>query len=239
MASHSMQRDRALRLWLGAVLIAAWAVLFGGSPIGAQSRPYLVAVLTPGGALSPVLEGLQEEFKRLETLKEIAPGIKKVLAIVVANEEVSKMSIQFLEESAHKLGIEILRREVTTRAEIEQVLQGTPVGSVDAICHVPSALVGSHIELLIQKAKADKIPLVVTDSSMVQQGALVFYGGDFRLLGAQAARFVAKVLKGAKPSEIPIQTPEKLVLVINLTTAKAIGLEIPRAIFERADLLME
>jgi putative tryptophan/tyrosine transport system substrate-binding protein len=128
---------------------------------------------------------------------------------------------------------------VTTKEELEQVLRGTPVGSVDAICHVPSALVGAHIELLIQKAKVDKIPLVVTDSSMVKQGALVSYGADFRLLGAQAARLVAKVLKGAKPSEIPVQTPEKLVLVINLTTAKAIGLEIPRAIFERADLLLE
>jgi hypothetical protein len=72
---------------------------------------------------------------------------------------------------------------------------------------------------------------------MVQQGALVSYGADFRLLGAQAARLVAKVLKGAKPSEMPVQTPEKLVLVINLTTAKAIGLEIPRASFERPDPL--
>ena len=74
---------------------------------------------------------------------------------------------------------------------------------------------------------------------MVEQGALVSYGADFRLLGMQAAKLVAKILKGAKPSEIPIQTPEQLLLAINLTTAKTIGLDIPRSILERTDRFVE
>ena len=69
---------------------------------------------------------------------------------------------------------------------------------------------------------------------MVEQGALMSFGADTRLLGLQAAKLVAKILKGTKPSEIPVQTPEKLPLAINLTTAKAIGLDIPRTYF-RAD----
>jgi putative ABC transport system substrate-binding protein len=99
--------------------------------------------------------------------------------------------------------------------------------------------IGVHLNLLIHKANEDKIPLTVTDYSMVQQGALVSYGADLRLLGKQAAKLVAKIMKGAKPSEMPIQTPEQLLLTINLTTAKSIGLDIPRTILERADRFVE
>ena len=128
---------------------------------------------------------------------------------------------------------------MTSKEEIEKVLSGTPKGSVDAIYHIPSTLVGSHIGLFIAKAEQDRIPLVVHETSLVEQGALVSYGGDFRLVGAQAAKLVVKVLKGVKPSEIPAQTPEKLLLAINLRTAKAIGLKIPREVLERTDRLFE
>jgi ABC-type uncharacterized transport system substrate-binding protein len=74
---------------------------------------------------------------------------------------------------------------------------------------------------------------------MLEQGALISYGADIRLLGVQAAQLVAKILKGGKPAEMPIQTPERLALVINLTAAKAIGLDIPRHILERVDRFME
>jgi putative ABC transport system substrate-binding protein len=99
--------------------------------------------------------------------------------------------------------------------------------------------VGSHIDLLIQKAKEDKIPLATPDSSMVERGALVSYGADIRLLGIQAAKLVAKTINGTKPADLPVQTPEQLPLAINLTTAKAIGLEIPPRIVERTDRFME
>ncbi len=155
--------------------------------------------------------------KRLELLQEIAPHIK----------------------TAKKLGIQVLRRDVTTREEIEHVLRDTPVGSVDALYHVPSALMTGYIELLIQKAKLDKIPLMVHEDSMVEQGALASYGANFRLMGAQTAKLVARILKGAKPAEMPIQTPDKMLLTINLTTAKAIGLGLPLSVLERADHLVE
>ncbi len=81
--------------------------------------------------------------------------------------------------------------------------------------------------------------MAVTDSSMVERGALVSYGPDMRLLGMQAAKLVAKILKGTKPSEMPVQTPEQLPLTINLTTAKAIRLDIPRSILERTERVVE
>ena len=177
--------------------------------------------------------------KRPQILQEIAPEIKRVLALVASQESVATVSFQFLAEAAAKLGIEILRYDVTSRAEIQEILNALPKGAMDAAYHVPSSLLGSHIDLLIRKAREDRIILAVHDDSMLEQGALISYGADIRLLGVQAAQLVAKILKGGKPAEMPIQTPERLALVINLTAAKAIGLDIPRHILERVDRFME
>ena len=177
--------------------------------------------------------------KRLEVLQEVAPGIKRVLILVAPQESVAEMSFQSLAEAAPKLGIELRRHDVTSQEEIAQRLKAVPKGTVDAIYYNPSNLVGAHLDLLIHKAKEDKIPLSVSEISMVERGALVSYGTDLRRLGGQAARLVSKIMKGGKPSEMPIQMPEQLVLTVNLATAKSIGLDIPRSIVERAERLVE
>jgi putative ABC transport system substrate-binding protein len=330
-----MQRNRLLRSWFVAVILAVWTLYISISLADTPARHYQEAVFTNGLTASPVLEGLQEGLaqlgyvagknvtflvedthgtvpdlaqraarlaatnpdvlvtvgtihttaarqatdrvpivftyvgdplrsgliasyassknnltgvsvysgplsgKRLELLQEIAPGIKRILAVVAAKESIAESAFQTLDETAKKLAIQVLRRDVTTRAEIEQVLRDTPTGAVDAIYHVPSALVTGYIEPLIQKAQLEKIPLMVHEESMVENGALASYGANFRLQGAQAAKLVVKVLQGARPAEMPIQTPEKLTLTINLTTAKAIGLALSPTILERADHLVE
>jgi putative tryptophan/tyrosine transport system substrate-binding protein len=196
----------------------------------ASSQNNLTGITSYSGPLSG---------KRLEVLQEVAPGIKRVLALVVPQDSVAAMSFQFLAEAAPKLGVELLRQDVSSKAEIEQKLKVVPQGAVDAIYFVPTILVGANIDLLIHKAKQDRIPLVVTETSMVERGALVSYGADFRMLGIQAAKLVAKILKGTKPADLPIQTPEQLLLTLNLTTAKAIGLDIPPGVLERADRVVE
>jgi len=177
--------------------------------------------------------------KRLEVLQEIAPEIKRVLVLVASHERVTEVSFQFLAEVAPKLGIELLHYDVTSKADIEQRLKSLPRGAVDAIYYLPSNLVRAHLELLIHKAREDKIPLSVSEVSMVEQGALFSYGTDLRRLGMQTARLAVKIMKGVKPSEIPIQTPEQLLLTVNLATAKTIGLSIPHSILERAERLVE
>jgi len=177
--------------------------------------------------------------KRLEILKEIAPGTNRVLALVAAKDVNAQLSFEFLEETAKKLRIRVVRREAANKEDIEKSLAETPKGAVDAIYYVPSTLVGAHIELLIRKSKEDKIPLMVNEGAMVEKGALCAYGADFRLTGAQAARLVAKILKGEKPSDIPTETPEKLWFVLNTTTAKNIGLKIPRNVLDRIDRIVE
>ena len=176
--------------------------------------------------------------KRLAILKEIAPRTREVLAIVSAKEHSAQITAQFLDEAAKKLGIHVHRRNVTRPDEIEKALFDKPV-TTDAIFHVASVLVGSHIQALIATARRDRLPLIVNQEFMVRDGALASYGGDFRLSGNQAGKLVAKLLKGAKPWEIPIEAPESLVLAINVSVAKQIGLKIPRNVLERADRLLE
>jgi putative ABC transport system substrate-binding protein len=177
--------------------------------------------------------------KRLELLQEIAPEIKRILAVVATDERNAQAIFERLAETARKLEIEVLRRDVTTREELDHVLRSTPSRSVEAIYHVPSFLVSAHIDLLIQKARQEKLPLIVHEDSMVDQGALVSYGAHSRPMGVQAAKLVAQILRGAHPTELPIQTPDTLFLAFNLTTAKAIERKLPVDVLERADRLVE
>jgi putative ABC transport system substrate-binding protein len=177
--------------------------------------------------------------KRLELLKQLVPGIKRALTMVTVKETIAQKSFQFLDESAKKFGIQLIRRDVTTKEDIEKVLVETPKGSVDAIIHSPAILLRNHISLIVEKANKDRLPFGVHTEELVKKGALVSYGEDNRLIGIQAARLVVKVLKGVSPSDIPIETPDRPLLVVNRTTAKTIGLRIPREFLERVDRFVE
>jgi ABC-type uncharacterized transport system substrate-binding protein len=177
--------------------------------------------------------------KRLEMLKEMVPTIKRGLAVVAVKESIAQKSFQFLAESASKFGTQLVRRDVTTKEEIEKSLLDTPKGSVDAIIHVPAILLRNHIALLVEKAKRDRLPFGVHTEELVKKGALVSYGEDNRLIGIQSARIVIKVLKGIIPSDIPIETPERPVLVVNRTTAKTIGLTIPNKFLQQVDRIVD
>jgi putative tryptophan/tyrosine transport system substrate-binding protein len=177
--------------------------------------------------------------KRLEILRQIAPKTKRILALVAINESSARAGFQYLAEAAAKMEIQIARRDVTTKEDVEKALIEERLGAADAVFHVPSVLVTQHIEALIKKAQRERAPAIVYERSHAEMGALVAYGGDFRLFGIQGAKLVSKILKGAKPSEMPIETPERLSLTINMKTAKTIGLRIPSSVLERADRLLE
>ncbi|MGE3540149.1 MAG: ABC transporter substrate-binding protein [Candidatus Tectimicrobiota bacterium] len=176
---------------------------------------------------------------RLEILQEILPAIKRVLVPVAWRENVAEISWRDLAILAPKLGLELVRRDVSSKEDLEQMLQETPADAVEAIFHLPSSLVGTHMDLLIAKGLQDKLPVIASESSMVERGALMSYGADLRLLGKQAARLVSKILHGARPADIPIQTPASLVLAINLHTARVLGITIPASVLERADRVVE
>jgi putative tryptophan/tyrosine transport system substrate-binding protein len=137
------------------------------------------------------------------------------------------------------LGVKLVRRDVTSEEEIKKALEETFKGSVDAIFNTTSTLMRYSIDLLIKKAKLDRIPLSVNEDGLVDRGALISYGPDSRLVGLQAANLINKILKGAKPGEIKVEPPDRFFLAINQTTAKQIGLNIPRGVLEQADRLVQ
>jgi putative ABC transport system substrate-binding protein len=177
--------------------------------------------------------------KRLELLKEIAPQAKKVLAVVPIKEASGQISFKYLEKGAKKLSLQIVRRDVTTSEEMGNLLKEKWAGTVDAGFNVPSVLVVSLMESIVEMAKRERLPLIYFEQTHVQMGALATYSGGFWESGIQAAKLVFKILKGAKPVDLPIETPDRLMLAVNLATAKAIGLRIPRTVLERADRLVE
>jgi putative ABC transport system substrate-binding protein len=136
------------------------------------------------------------------------------------------------------MGIRLVRSDVSGAEEFEKLL-AEKWRSIDAVFPMPSVLVGKNIQGLIAKANKERLPLIVYEESWVQAGARASYGTDYRLLGAQTAKLVVKVLKGTKPADIPIETPDPLVLTINRSAAKAIGLKIPDKILERADRIFD
>ena len=214
-------------------IVFAWV----GDPIRVgliDSYPYSKNNLTGVTAIGDSLSG-----KRLEVLLEIAPKAKRLLVIVAAKESVSVSSFRSVEAAAQKFGVQLVRRDVTDKEEIIKALEETHRGSVDAIFHVPSTLVRTNLDLVVERARRDRIPLAVHEDSLLEQGALFSYGPSPRLVGLQAANLVNKILKGTRPGEIMVETPDRFFLTINQTTAKQIGMNIPRGILERADRLIQ
>ena len=214
-------------------IVFTWA----GDPVGSG---FVSGYSSSGNNLTGVSnESASLSGKRLEVLAEADSRITRVLAIVPAQEDIALRCFQALNEAAKRRGLHVLRKDVTSKEDIERVLRETPRGTFDAMALIPSSLGVAHVKPLIQRAKADRVPLAVHEDSMVEQGALLSFGSDFPTTGAQAAKLAVKIFQGAKPSELPIQTPEKLRLAINVTTAKIIGLKLPRSLTERADQLVD
>jgi putative ABC transport system substrate-binding protein len=128
---------------------------------------------------------------------------------------------------------------VTDREEIVKALEATSPAAVDAIFHIPSNLVRVNLDLLVKKAKTDRIPLAVNQDTFLDLGALISYGPNLRLVGIQAANHVNKILKGSRPGEIMVENPERFFLGINQNVAKQIGMRIPSQVLERADRLVQ
>lgn len=213
-------------------IVFAWV----GDPIQAgliAHYPYSKTNLTGVTAIGDSLMG-----KRLEVLLEAVPKATRLLAIASAKESVSVSALRSVEQTAKKFKVKVVPRMAANEDEVRKALDETPRGSIDAIFHLPSTLVRSRIDLLIQKARRDRIPLAVHEDALVDRGAVISYGPNSRSIGRQAAALVYKALKGTKPGDIMVENPDRLFFAINQGAAKEIGLSIPRAILERADRLV-
>jgi putative tryptophan/tyrosine transport system substrate-binding protein len=177
--------------------------------------------------------------KWLELLKEVAPRLTR--AAVLRNAAISAGIGQFaaIQSVAPPLGVELRPMNVRDASEIERSITEFSRAPNAGLIVTGSALVAAHRELLITLAAKHKIPAVYYERSFVIAGGLMSYGPDVVDEYRQAAGYVDRILKGQKPADLPVQAPTKYELVINLKTAKALGLDVPPTLLARADEVIE
>jgi len=189
----------------------------------------------PGGNLTGVT-GLYLELssKRLEVFHEIVPNLKRVLYLHDAGTVATASPSP---EAARRLGIDLVEKPVRTVEEAQATLAQISEDKVNGIL-VPDPLSLNIPGFILETSSQRAIPTMSTQSFYVERGALASYGPDAREMGRQAARLVDKILKGGKPVEIPVEVSPKVEFVINLKTAKALGLTIAPEVLYRADRII-
>lgn len=205
-----------------------------GDPVAAG---IVNSVAHPGGNITGV-SGLYTELvpKRLEILKAIVPGLRRVWAVYHADDRSSIAAVRKAEEVAPLLKLELLARPVRTPEELVTTLKGLRSG--DGVLP-PPALAMNIPGLILDLERGSRVPAVFFNTFWVQAGALVSYGSDLYAEGVQAARLVAKILRGARPRDLPVEGVNRIELAINLKAAKNLGITIPREILARADRVIE
>ncbi|MBI2087374.1 MAG: ABC transporter substrate-binding protein [Deltaproteobacteria bacterium] len=177
--------------------------------------------------------------KRMELLKDLDPKVKRVIALHHPQGVSYKEILQALEEAAKKMDLILVNVNVSTDQERRSAINGLSRTMGEAIFIPPDAFVIAAIREIVHQSIKERLPTIAPTVVDIQKGALATYGADYHSLGQQGAILVDKILRGARPMDIPIEMPFKLKLVINLKTARAIGLKIPRQVLIRADEVIE
>ena len=204
-----------------------------GDPVGSG----LVASLAqPGGniTMAPELGG-----KRLEIAKEILPDVSRVAVLWNALNPYSALVFRETEAAAQRLRMHIESLEVRGPHDFDGVLRGLIAKHAGAIITVEDPLTFGHREQIAEFLVKNGLPGIFGFRGYVASGGLLSYGASQFDLFRRAAGYVDKILKGAKPSELPIEQPTKFELVINIKTAKALGLTVPPSLLARADEVIE
>ena len=177
--------------------------------------------------------------KWLELLKQIAPGMTRVA--VLRDAAIASGTGQFgaIQSVAPSFGVELTPINVRDAPEIEHAITAFARSSNDGLILTASALAVRHRELIVTLAARHKLPAVYFERHFIAAGGLVSYGPDFLDQYRQAAGYVDRILKGEKPSDLPVQAPTKYQTVLNLKTAKALGLDLPATVLARADEVIE
>jgi putative ABC transport system substrate-binding protein len=202
-------------------------------PVGSG---FVASLARPGGnitglaALSPEMSG-----KQLELLKQIIPKLSRVA--VVGNSTIPG-DAQGLRETVLAAGsFEIYLRylDVVSPKDIEPVLRAAAKGRADGLLFLGNPILNSHRQQVVDLAAKHRLPATYGRPEFVGAGGLIYFGTSYNDLARRAATYVDKILKGAKPADLPVEQPKKFELIINLNAAKQIGLTIPSNVLARAD----
>jgi putative ABC transport system substrate-binding protein len=218
-------------------------------PVRQASADVPVIFLTPG---DPVAAGLVQSLarpggnttamtfeypelsgKRLELIKEIAPKVRRVLAVYDPRDLSPRQGISAARQAALNLGLTLIEREARGREELLRGLEA--IAQADAYLSIPGGIATGFYDEITRLSNTKRIPAIFHTRMGATSDALASYGASDAQIAHEAARLVDKILKGAKAGELPVERPTKLQFIINLKTAKQIGLTIPLNVLARAD----
>jgi putative tryptophan/tyrosine transport system substrate-binding protein len=210
------------------------------APAGDPLASGLVASLSrPGGNVTGLSNQTADiASKRVELLREVAGQVRRLAIIVKSYNASAASEMRAVEVAAGKLGIEVVPLEIGEAGDIEPAI-GTLKGRADAVYIVIDSLVTTHANRLNTLALDARLPTMHGARELVAAGGLMSYAANYDDLFRRGAEYIDKILRGTKPADIPVEQPTKFDLVINLTTAKALGLTIPQLLIATADELIE
>jgi putative ABC transport system substrate-binding protein len=224
---------RALQAATGRIPIV---FMSGSDPVRAG---LIQSLARPGGNVTGIAD-LDVELapKRLEILRELVPGLRRVFFAYAAGDPFMVSELDGYREAARRLGMTLVERPVHNQAEAQAALgsvQKTEVGAILSPRYLSLNIPG----FIVETGLREKIPTMLHASFHVEQGGLASYAADLYQLGRQAARLVERIMKGAKPADIPVERTTRFELVVNRKTATTLGLRIPPEIGLRVDRFIE
>ena len=190
----------------------------------------------PGGNVTG-LTTLSNELsvKRIELLKELVPGLSRIGVLADATNPASAIAVRETQSAARPLGMNILVFEARTAEGIDDAFEAMAKERMQALIVLPGPLLFSAHKQLVARAARHRLPVVHSQREYVDAGGLASYGVNLSDNFARAALFVDKILRGARPADLPVEQPTKFELLVNLRAAKTLGLTVPSSLLLRAD----
>jgi putative ABC transport system substrate-binding protein len=206
-------------------------------PVGSG---FIASLARPGGnitglaTLAPEVGG-----KQLELLKEIAPKISRVAVIGNSTIQGDAQALRETVLAAGSLDVYLRYLDVLDPKDIETAFRTAAKGRADALLLLGNPILNAHRKQIVELAVKHRLPATYTRPEYIEAGGLMYYGTNYNELFRRAATYVDKILKGAKPAELPVEQPKKFELIINLKAAKQIGVTIPPNLLARADRVIK
>ena len=200
---------------------------------------FVASLARPGGNITGVVLAAEPTMvaKRLELIKEAVPRVARI-AVLATNEAPSRTQVQWAEKAAPALAVTLVAVEVHD-ADYDRAFATIVAERADALSVVASVILSTGRQRIIQLAAKHRLPAIYDWREHVEEGGLMAYGSSVSAFTRRAAVYVDRIFKGANPAELPVERATKFELVINLKTAKALGLTIPPALLQRADQVIE
>jgi putative ABC transport system substrate-binding protein len=210
---------------------------FSGDPVGTG---IVASLAKPGGNITGLSDiGPEISGKQLELLKEAFPTISRVAFFLNPSNQGNSLRLKVVEEMAGELKMQIQALEMRSANDLEKAFSAISKGEPQALMTVRDPAIYTNLARILEFAVEKRLPTMHMDSVPVEAGGLMSYGPNVPDLFRRAAGYVDKILKGQNPADLPVQRPTKFELIINLKTAKQIGLTIPPNVLVRADRVIK